>query len=56
LEKNPSLTSKTYSKMAGVSHPIAVADLNDLIAKGLLKKFGKTRGAYYVKAKELNNS
>jgi len=50
LDKNPSLKSKTYEKMAGVSNPVAVADLNDLAAKGLVKKIGKTRGAYYVKA------
>ena len=49
LEKNPSINSKTYSKLAGISHPIAVSDLNDLVKKGILSKIGKTRGAYYTK-------
>lgn len=49
FEKNASLTSRTYEKMVGVSHPVAVADLNDLIAKGLIKRVGKTRGAYYIR-------
>lgn len=49
MEKNPSINSKTYAKLTGVSHPIAVADLNDLVKKEVLKKIGKTRGAYYVK-------
>jgi len=56
LEKNPSLASKTYEKMVGVSHPVAVADLNGLTAKGLIKRIGKTRGAYYVPAKKTNNN
>ena len=50
LGKNASMTSRTYEKMAAVSHPIAVSDLNDLMKRGLLKRVGKTRGAYYVKA------
>jgi len=49
LEKNPSITSKTYEKMIGISHPVAVADLNNLVTKKILKRIGKTRGAYYVK-------
>jgi len=49
LEKNPSLTSKTYEKMVAVSHPIAVSDLNDIIKRGLIRRVGRTRGAYYVK-------
>ncbi|MBI3588094.1 putative DNA binding domain-containing protein [Candidatus Micrarchaeota archaeon] len=53
LEKNASITSKTYLGLAKVSHPIGVSDLNELCKKGLLKRIGKTRGAYYVK---VNNS
>ena len=56
LEKNPSLTSKTYEKMVGVSHPVAVSDLNDLKAKGLMKRIGRTRGAYYVLVNEKTNN
>lgn len=50
LEKNASITSKTYLGLVKVSHPIAVSDLNELCKKGLLKRIGKTRGAYYTKA------
>ncbi|MFH0955062.1 MAG: ATP-binding protein [Candidatus Micrarchaeota archaeon] len=49
LEKNPAINSKTYAKLSGVSHPIAVSDLNRLVKKGIIKKIGKTRGTYYVK-------
>jgi ATP-dependent DNA helicase RecG len=52
LEKNHSLTSKAYGKMVAVSHPIAVSDLNDLIKRGLLRRIGRTRGAYYVSASQ----
>lgn len=55
LEKNPSINSSTYKKMAGVSHPTAVADLNSLVKKGILIKIGKTRGAYYTKDKSGGN-
>jgi ATP-dependent DNA helicase RecG len=49
IEKNPSITSKAYAKITGVSYPIAVSDLNELCKEGKLKKVGKTRGAYYIK-------
>ncbi len=52
LEKNPSISSKTYAKLNSVSHPMAVADLNRLCAMGAIRKVGKTRGAYYVMAKK----
>lgn len=51
LEKNPSINTKTYAKQVGLSLPTAVSDLNDLVAKGLIKRIGKTRGAYFVKEK-----
>ena len=56
LEDNPTITSKAYSGMVGVSNPVAVADLNDLVARGIFRKVGKTRGAYYELADGLNNS
>ena len=49
LEKNPSITSKTYEKLTSISHPSAVADLNDLIEKEYITRIGKRRGTYYVK-------
>lgn len=48
LEKNLSITSKTYMEMNAVSQPIAVSDLNELSTLGLIKRVGKTRGSYYV--------
>ncbi len=48
LEKNSALTSITYQKLARVSHPSAVSDLNDMVKRGLLRKVGKTRGAFYT--------
>ena len=47
LEKNPTITSRTYRELFSVSNPVAVADLNDMVERGLLRKVGKTRGAYY---------
>ena len=47
LEEDPRITAKAYEAMFGVSNPIAVADLNDLVKRGILRKVGKTRGAYY---------
>ena len=51
LEKNPSINSKTYAKQLGISLPSAISSLNELAAKGLIKRIGKTRGAYYVGVK-----
>ncbi|MFH1199681.1 MAG: ATP-binding protein [Candidatus Micrarchaeota archaeon] len=56
LEKNHSISSKVYGRLVGLTHPVAVSDLNDLVAKGLFKKVGKTRGAFYVKSGSLNNT
>jgi ATP-dependent DNA helicase RecG len=52
LEKNPSITSATHQKQNKISHPVAVADLNALVSKGLLRKIGRTRGAYYTPVKK----
>ncbi|MEK6979484.1 MAG: ATP-binding protein [Candidatus Micrarchaeota archaeon] len=49
LERNPSISSKKYIELGHISHPIAVAELNRLCLKGLVKRIGRTRGAYYVK-------
>ena len=56
LEDNPAITSRTYSGLVGVSNPVAVADMNDLVARGILRKVGKTRGAYYELAEGPNNN
>lgn len=47
LQENPIITSSQYRAMFDVSNPVAVADLNDLVERGILRKVGKTRGAYY---------
>jgi ATP-dependent DNA helicase RecG len=47
LEEFPKITAKDYGAMFAVSNPVAVADLNDLVKRGILRKVGKTRGAYY---------
>jgi DeoR/GlpR family transcriptional regulator of sugar metabolism len=41
------IQSKDLAKLAGVSQPTAVADLNELVKQGKLRKIGKFRGAYY---------
>ena len=49
LEKNPAITSKKYAKIANIpSPPVAIADLNKLVHLGVIKRIGKTRGAYYI--------
>lgn len=47
LEKNKTLKTKQYAKLAGVSQPTAVSDLNELIKQGKIKRIGKYRGAHY---------
>lgn len=47
LEKNPSINTKTYAKLSSTTVTTAIADLKQLVKKGLLRKVGKTRGAYY---------
>jgi ATP-dependent DNA helicase RecG len=47
LQEDPRITSRQYRDMFDVSNPMAVADLNDMVERGILRKVGKTRGAYY---------
>ena len=54
IEEDPTITAKAYEAMFGVSNPVAVADLNDLVKRGVLRKVGKTRGAYYELAESPN--
>ncbi len=48
LEKNPTISAKTYMQINSVSLFTAATDLKDLMKKGVLDRIGKTRGAYYV--------
>jgi len=41
------IQTKDLTKLTGVSPPTAVADLNELVKQGKLRKVGKFRGAYY---------
>lgn len=47
LQRNRALKAEQYAKIAGVSKPTAVKDLNELIKQGKIRKVGKFRGAYY---------
>lgn len=51
LQKNPTISSSTLAKMTNVTITAAVSDLNRLSEMGLVKRVGKTRGAYYVLVK-----
>ncbi|OIO25155.1 hypothetical protein COX85_01865 [Candidatus Micrarchaeota archaeon CG_4_10_14_0_2_um_filter_55_9] len=41
------IKTKDLIKLTGVSSPTAIADLNELVKQGKLRKVGKFRGAYY---------
>lgn len=47
LQRNKTIKAKQYAKLAGISKPTAVTDLNELIKQGKIRKVGKFRGAYY---------
>lgn len=48
LQKHGSITAPAYAKMAGISHPTAITDLNDLVAHGALNRMGRFRSSKYV--------
>ena len=46
------ITNKEYQKVAGVKERLATMEINDLVNKGILQKFGTTgRGTYYAALK-----
>ena len=47
LAERGRITNREYRELFGVSHTTAVADLRDLMAKGLIKQAGTGRGTYY---------
>lgn len=47
LREDRTITAKAYGAMTGVSNPVAVSDLNNMVERGILRKVGRTRGAYY---------
>ncbi len=42
------ITTKEYAKLNKVSHPTAANDLGIMLRSGIIKRVGKTRGAYYT--------
>jgi len=55
LQKNSSITAPQLVKLAGISHPTAIRDLNDLVAQGVLTKTGRYRSSKYVLEETLNH-
>ncbi len=47
LGKNSSLNAAEYAKIAGVTKPTILNDLNELIKQGKVRRVGQFRGAYY---------
>ena len=48
LKKHESITAPQYAKIAGISHPTAITDLNELVAFGTLTQVGKGRSSRYL--------
>ena len=42
------ITTVEYAGQNGMSLPTAIADINEMVREGLLKRVGRTRGAFYV--------
>lgn len=47
LQRNKAIKAGQYAQLVGVSKPTAIADLNELIKQGKIRKVGTFRGAYY---------
>jgi len=48
LKTHKSITAPFFSKFAEISHPTAITELNDLAAKGYVKKIGRYRSSKYI--------
>ena len=48
LHEAGKITTREYSKLAGVSSRTALRDLKDLVNRDILQEFGKRRGKYYT--------
>ena len=42
------ITSTEYARQNKISNPTAIADLRAMVKEGLLKRVGRTRGAFYI--------
>lgn len=47
------LTSGRYQELTGISRQTASRDLEDMVKKGILNRYGDRRGAFYGKAKKM---
>lgn len=47
------LTSGRYQELAGISRQTASRDLEDMVKKGILNRYGDRRGTFYGKAKKM---
>lgn len=47
------LTSGRYQELTGISRQTASRDLDDMVKKGILNRYGDRRGAFYGKAKKM---
>jgi len=48
VNKNQKMTNQKYRQLFGISDRTASRELKFLIEKGLIKRFGKRRGAVYI--------
>ena len=47
------LTSGRYQELTGISRQAASRDLEDMVKKGILNRYGDRRGTFYGKAKKM---
>ncbi len=47
VHENNSITNREYREMTNISEQTANRDLETLVAQGVLKRVGKTRGRVY---------
>ena len=52
LKTHKSITAPQYAKLAGISHPTGITDLNALVAQGVLLKIGSYSSSKYVLEKD----
>ncbi|MCX6584696.1 MAG: hypothetical protein NT166_31375 [Candidatus Aminicenantes bacterium] len=51
LKINKLITSQEYRKITGAIRKTAARDLDGLIEKGLIDRFGEKRGSHYILSK-----
>ncbi|MBI5035868.1 putative DNA binding domain-containing protein [Candidatus Micrarchaeota archaeon] len=55
LQKRSVISAPQLAKIAEISHPTAIRDLNDLVAQGVLDKVGRYRSSKYILGKKDKN-